>query len=81
MPELTHHEFAKKMTNWAIVALVLGLAGSAWLPNFGIAFGGNLQQVWDVIPTLGWICVQFGLPLSAVLFVGAMVVRRLPDKE
>lgn len=81
MPELTNHEFAKKMTNWAIVALVLGLAGSAWLPSFGTAFGGSLQWVWEVATTLSWICVQFGLPLSAVLFVGAMVVRRLPGKE
>lgn len=78
--ELKNDALAKKMTSWAIVALVMGIAGSVWLPDFVVVFVDNLQQAWQILRSLSWVAVQFGLPLSAVLFVGAAIVRRLPER-
>lgn len=74
-----NHELAKRMRLWALVALVLGILGSTGLPDLMVVFGDRMQEMWQLLRFVGWVAVFFGLPLSAALFVGAILVRRLPE--
>lgn len=79
--ERTNEDLAKVMRTWAIVALILGTIGSQSLPNFMVVFDGQIQEMWQYFRYVGWAATMFGLPLSAALFVGAIIVRRMPTRS
>lgn len=78
--ERTNEDLAKIMRTWAIVALILGTVGSPSLPNAMVIFDGQIQEVWQYVRYIGWAATMFSLPLSAALFVGAILVRRMPTR-
>lgn len=73
-----HRELARKMRVWATIVLVIAVASSLFLPNTTLLFGAQAQESWQFLRVIGWVTTQFGLPLSAGLFVGAIIVARLP---
>ncbi|MDI6023888.1 hypothetical protein QBL02_10065 [Leucobacter sp. UT-8R-CII-1-4] len=85
MTEPTRHketqnygQLARKMRVWAVIILALAVASSLFLPNTTLLFGAQAQESWQFLRVIGWVTTQFGLPLSAGLFVGSIIVARLP---
>lgn len=72
-------QLASRMQVWAVVALVIGVVGGAFLPNLALLFRPNIQEAWQFIQPLGSLLSQFALPMAAALLVGAIVLRHLPD--
>ena len=70
---------ANRMRMWAAIVLVICVLGGFFFPNTALIFAPNIQEAWQVLRPIGWALTQFGLPFSAALFVGAIIVRRLPE--
>lgn len=70
-------EVADRMRLWAIVLLIVGLVASFGLTAVFADFGVDAQSVWVFVRFISKVCLYFGLPLSASLFVGSIIVRRL----
>lgn len=73
----SNRQLARKMRVWAVVILVLAVVSSLFLPNTTLLFGAQAQESWQFLRVIGWVITQFGLPLSAGLFVGSIIVARL----
>ncbi len=73
-------QLANRMQVWAIVALVVGVVVVAFLPNLTLIFDPYIQESWQVIHPIGSAISQFALPVSAALFVGAIVLRHMPER-
>lgn len=76
-----NQQLASRMQVWAVVALVIGVVGGAFLPNLSLLFRPNIQEAWQVIQPIGSLLSQFALPLAAALLVGAIVLRQMPDRH
>jgi len=83
MTETTHRnkQVANRMQTWAVIALLVGVVGGAFLPNLSLLFRPNIQEAWQVIQIIGSMLSQFALPLSAALLVGSVVLRHMPDRK
>lgn len=71
-------EVADRMRFWGIVLLVAGIVASFGLTAFATDLGVGDERIWVLVRFIGKVSVYFGLPLSASLFVGAIIVRRMP---
>lgn len=69
------------MLVWAIVALIFAALVGWFAPNLTLPFESYEQEVWQVLYPVVWMAMQFSLPLSAALFVGSMIMRRMPDQD
>ncbi|MGJ0204496.1 hypothetical protein [Leucobacter sp. gxy201] len=71
---------ARRMRLGAIWLLVLGLIGTMGLTGLLIELGNPYQDLGLLTSYIGKVASLFGLPLSAALFAGSMIVRRLPER-
>lgn len=71
---------ARRMWIWALVILVGGWLASMFFPNLAGAFEPDTQEARRYLSPFAWLITQLSLPLSASLFVGSIVVRRLPEQ-
>lgn len=79
--EISHNNrLANRMRIGAVVALVLGALGGMFLPNLTLVFDPHVQESWQVLRPIWAVLTQFSFPLSASLFVGAMILRRMPER-
>lgn len=73
-------ESANKMRTAAIWLLVIGIIGTLGVTELFIQLNLNYQELFVVLRFINRVSELFALPLSAALFVGAMIVRRLPER-
>lgn len=77
----TNADFAKRMQVSAIWLLVLGIIGTMGLTELLTQLNVHYQELLALLRFISRVATFFALPLSAALLAGAMIVRRLPERE
>lgn len=75
-----NNRIANRMQIGAAVALLVGALSGMFLPNLTLVFDPQIQEAWQVLRPIWAVITQFSFPLAAALFVGAIIVRRMPDR-
>lgn len=76
--ETTNQQLANKMLVWAIVLFVLGLLVTTGLTQFFLDMGVTAPRLYAVLDMIGRLLQFFGMPFSAGLVVGSIIMRRIP---